>query len=502
MRDKRLAIIVSCILLLLCISITGCNQTAEPDVTAEPESFGSETFVEPEPTATPEPEIGEMEDPVSEPEEYELNEDELEPQIDQEPEVYLNLDGMSILAMAPFEDGVGWVQYMSDGEMFTAAVETDGHLLFKIPGPVWYVSPFEMGAAYVVISDNATYYSNAAGGYEQVASAVTHEEIYDLDGNLWYSTAWSSYDEEHILCSKDDKFVVLRHESGLDHNDWTLGTIDRFGDTVDEFRSYDGVGGGLLPSWKSKYSGTKMLPNKYGAGYGNGNDGDPGDGFSRYIGDGAFYLTGGSLLYQPEKQTVGALKGTTLVSDVFDGKVLSYWNGTYYVQDINSSDANSVQALRDNQYTDIKARGFSDGFRHMMVENLLYHDHAYYDIDMNRAVEITDYTNLEMDGSIFHDGYALIALKGMDGKGYVTVIDKNGTVQFEPIQAKKASQRVSDGYFVVRTDTECAVYDIYGNYIRYLCSASDAEYIYDISGGHVTVNGFGATKIFTLNPEE
>ena len=420
---------------------------------------------------------------------------------------YMNLNGMTIVAMAPFEGGVGWIQYMENGEMYTAAVETDGHVLFEIPGPVWYASAFEDGAAYVVISDNATYYPNAdstAGCYEQVAPAETHEEIYDIDGNLLYSTATGDAEGSHIICSGDGKYVILRHQAGLEFNSWQLGVIGQYGEQIYDFVEYHNVDQGILPTWKSKYSGTKKLPNKYGAGYGNGNDGDPGDGFSRYIGDGAFYLTGGSfgMLYQPEKQTVVSLKGTTLLSDVFDGKVLSYWNDTYYIQDINGSDANSVQALRDNQYVDIQHRGFSDGFRHLMADNLLYHDHAYYDINMNRVVEISDYTNLEMDGSIFNEGYALIALKGVDGNGYVTVIDESGTIQFEPIKAKKASQRISDGYFVVRTDTECAVYDVYGNYIRYLCPASDAEYIYDISGGHVTVNGFGTTRIFALNPVE
>ena len=507
MKYKRSGIVS--LFLLMCISITGCNHAAkiasaaESAITNELESFLDEIIAESETAAAEVSETSAAEVPESEPEEYELDEDELEPQIDWDSADYMDLDGKSIIAMAPFVDGVGWIQYMRDGEMYTAAVEENGRVRFEIPGPVWYASPFEMGVAYVVVSDNAAYYPNAdptVGCYEQAATAVTHEAVYDLDGNLWYSTAEFTDGEEHILCSKDDKFVVLRHESGLDHDYWTLGTINRFGDTVDVFQSYNGLKGGLLPSWKGKYSGTKKLPNKYGAGYGNGNDGDPGDGFSRYIGDGAFYLTSGSFgkLYQPEKQKLTDLKGTILVSDVFDGKVLSYWNGTYYVQDINSSDADSVQALRDNRYADIHPRGFSDGFRHMMTDNLLYHDHAYYNINMDRAVEISDHTNLEMDGSIFNEGYALIALNGKDGKRYFTVIDESGTMQFEPIKAGKASQRVSDGCFVLRTDTECAVYDIHGNYIRYLCPASEAEYIYDISGGHVTVYGFGTTRIYAL----
>ena len=199
--------------------------------------------------------------------------------------MYLNLDGMTIVAMAPFENGVGWIQYMRSGEMYTAAVELDGHVLFEIPGPVWYVSAFEDGAAYAVISDNATYYPNAdstAGCYEQVGlPAETREEIYDIDGNLLYSPATGDAKVVHIICSGDGRMISCA-VGWLKFNSWQLGVIGQYGEQIYDFVDPRTLTKELLPTWKSKYSGTKKLPNKYGAGYGSGNDGDPGDGFSRY----------------------------------------------------------------------------------------------------------------------------------------------------------------------------------------------------------------------------
>ena len=444
-------------------------------------------------------------DEVAEPEE-----------LDVDPGYYLNLDGMPIIAMAPFDGGVGWIQYMRSGEMYTAAVETSGHVLFEIPGPVWYASPFYDGVAYVVVSDNATYYPNASttlGCYEQVGPAEVHEEIYDLSGNLLYSTSPAymlGIGENHIVCSGDGLFIVLRHDAGLEYDSWQLGAILENGSEVYSFVEYENIGKDILQSWRNKYSGTRSLPNMYGAGYGNGNDGDEGDGFSRYIGDGVYYITGGSsgVFYVPEMELVTKSVGDKLLSDCFNGKALVSWRGNYYVQSVYSDSfddtTNAIELQYNLMYEDI-GPGKIFRYDHFMPENLYYHDHAYYDIEMKRVIEIEQYTSLKMDGSIFNEGYALIFLVGADGNTYVTVIDEEGIVQFEPIRARKTSGKVSDGYFVVRTDTECAVYDVTGCYVRHLCSAAEGEYIRDISGGYVTmfgvVNGVGMNKIYDMNPE-
>lgn len=462
-----------------------------------------------------EPESEELDDFFDDQEEYydadlESYEPEASSELPEIPGKYLDLDGMTIVAMAPFEGGIGWIQYMDGGEMYTAAVELDGHVLFEIPGPVWYVSAFEDGAAYAVISDNATYYPNASptvGCYEQVAPAVFHEEIYDLSGQLLYSTD-PTYDaatlgDNHIICAGDASYVILRHVADLEYDSWQLGVIDKNGEILYDFAEYEEVDKSLLPTWNGKYHGTSRLPNMYGAGYGNGNDGDQGDGFSRYIGEGVYYLTSGSseVLYKPAMNIAVESSGKKLLGECYGGKVLSTWNGNYYVQDIiNDSFEHAIPLQSNLNYEDI-GPGRIFRYDHFMTEGLYYHDHAYYDIEMNRAIEIEQYTSLKMDGSIFNEGFALIFLVGKDGNTYVTVINDEGTIQFEPFRADRTSGRISDGYFVARTDTECAVYDVMGDYVRHLCSATEAEYIRDISGGYVTIFGGGRNRIYDMNPE-
>ncbi len=505
---KHKYIISTMLALFFCVSSVGCAQAGADDAKTLWETALDSLFAAMSgETDAPEPEE-ELEEEWDE--EWEVDpEEEWEEHPEEEPEeepgVYMNLDGMTIVAMAPFENGVGWIQYMKGKEMYTAAVRTDGRLLFEIPGAVWYASAFEDGAAYVVVSDNATYYSNAdpsLGCYEQVAPASVHEEIYDLRGNLLYSTAWSGSGESHIVCSGEGLYIVLRHESGLEYDRWLLGAIGKDGETVSDFKVYDGINGGLLRTWKGKYSGTRSLPNMYGIGYGNGNAGDQGSGYSRYIGEGAYCLVGssGSVFYMPGNGVVTKPEGTVL-GDCYGGEVLIYRYSSYYTQNVYSGETAPAAPLNaGRRYEDI-GNGRIFQYDHLMPNNLYYYDHSYYDIEMERVIDIEKYTSLKMDGSVFNEGYALIFLVGMDGKTYTTVIDDEGTVQFEPILADKTSGKVSDGYFVVRTDTECAVYDIGGNYVRYLCTAMEGEYIRDISGGYVTVWGNGMNKIYDMNPE-
>ena len=185
---KHKYIISTMLALFFCVSSVGCAQAGADDAKTLWETALDSLFAAMSgETDAPEPEE-EWEEEWDE--EWEVDpEEEWEEHPEEEPEeepgVYMNLDGMTIVAMAPFENGVGWIQYMKGKEMYTAAVRTDGRLLFEIPGAVWYASAFEDGAAYVVVSDNATYYSNAdpsLGCYEQVAPASVHEEIYDFRG--------------------------------------------------------------------------------------------------------------------------------------------------------------------------------------------------------------------------------------------------------------------------------------------------------------------------------
>ena len=365
--------------LILCLILAGCSQsastaadsasveTAEDAVSVET----TETAASGKTEAAPESESESSLESVSE----SASEDELvskpvsdasETEYGQDGE-FFTLDGMEIQGMGPFYNGIGWVQYYEGAEMYTAAVEADGHVLFKMSGPVWYVSPFEDGAAFMVVSDNAAHFTEDSYIYEQKQDSGWHEVIVDTAGNELYSTALietaTGSEEEHILCAGDGKFVVMRHSSGLQRNEWTLGTIDRNGNVIDEFSSFSIAvpqSGSMqreldekqLPNWKN----SRTLPNYY---YYREDAGEfAGNGFSRYLGDGVFFLPGitgsgaSSILYQPEKKLAVPLAGELLMSDVFEGKVISMQNTTYYLQDVNSTDAETADVLKETEFTD------------------------------------------------------------------------------------------------------------------------------------------------------
>ena len=113
--------------------------------------------------------------------------------------------------------------------------------------------------------------------------------------------------------------------------------------------------------------------------------------------------------------------------------------------------------------------------------------------------------------------HSLYELNSETGRGIengsVTAIDENGAVQFEPFKitdgAEGLSRGVSNGFFVANDGADCAVYDVYGNYIRHLCGGQDVSDMLMISGGYVLLqmspaaSGMGelALVLYRLNPE-
>ncbi len=456
---------------------------------------------------------------------------------EEDPGVYLDLDGMNVIGTAPFAEGIGWVQYADRTEVYTSAVEPDGHVLFTVTGPVLYVSPFENGTAFIVYADNAFGYEpNSSRKYYvyalQKADSACHEVIVDTAGKELYTTSavdtTRSHEEEHILCGGGGKFVVLRHQSGLEYNGWTMGTINAAGETVDAFQSYSGkiseyysytVGSGMLPEWADDYYDSQIqLKNSYLT-Y-NKSD------VAGYLGEGVYYIPGyPNMLYIPAKGiVVPTSHSARVIGEVHNGKVLSYDSGTasYYREYTDGvTESEYLNRILDAyQYIDpdrlpigTRMRFYTYSFfRKRMTGNRYYHDHAYFDMEMNRVVEITDYPELDMEGSAFSDGYALLRLLGKDGNLYVTVIDENGTVQFEPFKItdgeKSLSPGISNGFFVANDGDDCAVYDIHGNYIRHICSGQDVNSMPMISGGYVLFqmssrsSGQGMELVlYRLNPE-
>ena len=140
-------------------------------------------------------------------------------------------------------------------------------------------------------------------------------------------------------------------------------------------------------------------------------------------------------------------------------------------------------------------------------------DYYYYDADTNRKTELTVYPERVKDGSRFHEGYALLRIVGADKNNYITVLDKDLKEQFEPFKitdtTASISPHVSNGCFVANDGSDCAVYDIRGNYIRHLVDGSMVGRIVSISGNYVLIQ-FNTSpssyesfemRLYALDPE-
>ncbi len=485
LRMKRKPLIAA-LVIVLCLVFSGCIRIVSTSVDRE---TPVQTTKKPKGTASPAPTAAAetTEAPVAEP----TAEPTAGPTPESEPEEYLHLDGMTVFGYAPFVDGIGWVQYADKTEVYTAAVEEDGHVLFTVTGPVCYASRFDQGTAFLVVAEHANgmnyqelyngkKYSLSKFHYYPTVQTTYHEVILDKKGNVLYTTSRTATstnaEEEHILCSGGGKFVVLRHVSNLQYDGWQLGTIDASGNTLDEFQAYSSSAGksgssianeSMLATW----SGEIVLPNSYTA-YGA-------DDLARYVGDGLYYLPGStSVLYQPSEQRV------IIRDDAYNAaKYDKYWY-------INQSKSHT-NALMYTYFDPYRAEGDNVFFIRQTYSYKSSVDYYYYNADTKKKTELTIYPEQVKDGSRFHGGYAILRIVGADKNNYITILDKDLKEQFEPFKITASvagiSPHVSNGYFVANDGSDCAVYDIRGNYIRHLVDGSKVSRITSISGNYVLI---------------
>ena len=99
-----------------------------------------------------------------------------------------------------------------------------------------------------------------------------------------------------------------------------------------------------------------------------------------------------------------------------------------------------------------------------------------------------------MIGGPFYGKYAVLSITGVDGNSYVTVIDKNGTIQFEPFQVKEIRHEMFGGNFIVKgVDEKWTVYNAKGELLQ---TYADWRGISWIQGGYAFVWGPGIVMLY------
>lgn len=414
-----------------------------------------------------------------------------------EGEGYYDLTALEAERILDFVNGKAWVQDNTEYTRQVYCINTQGKKLFQLDGNYSYASPFYDGVAFVVKTDLDGHH------WEKILSSEGKELFVTYNDDV---IANQSLDDvtDHILAYGDGKFVVLRHEADIDNNDWTLGTIDKNGKTIDEFYSYSESGSertiideDFIPKW-----GSTLLRQSYSSLYYHGDTVIP-----EYLGDGYFLLydNGSSVsatpyVYNPSKGTLFKVNNSDNVfirGEVSKGYLSSMYRtgkgevNSWYKIDLESGNmiypsylpkgTSSDYIPFESSFQDIFSNDTDTGYSQVdlgMKDGLIFYDHGFYDIDGNEVVHVKGYENQVIHCSPYTDDYALMLIDGADGNQYVTLVNKNGDIQFDPMKTDFICNQIDDGYFVSSYNGKTSIYDCNGKMVSDLnCDKPNRCYV-------------------------
>lgn len=507
--ERMLAPVLALALALSLLAGCGGQTSTAPETPAET-TAPAETSVPAEPVS-PEPESA---DEAGEPEldaepdlEWEID-DDAEPQ----PEL-LDLNSLEVFHWGDFSEGLAWVQYYEFGDVnapVTVLTDRYGAVVYETRAQhVLYASKMQDGYSFLRICDDWP--------MGPPSETECYELVIGADGTEHYRTeqtdSASGFTGEHILCQGDGKFVVLRHETGIDGARYTLGTVDADGREIDPF---------TVDSWAARNGngtetldrGTEWLHTDLYMFLSEYWDDEPQNlRVHYYMGDGIFRLVRGEhhFFYVPERGLL--VDGETMDGPVADGWLLNHDESSGHLVRLSRVDFTELmengyrsrddefyyydQNTRDRSYgADLAGPVSYDG-------GVTFANHGYMNAEGERVLEITQHAESGMWCSAMHDGRALCIVRGVDGNTYATVLDETGAETFEPFRITYTyqdfygtgdfSHGVGGGYFAVRSmDGVLGLYDLQGNLVRELGGSDPAvfsitdEYIlYRESLGHM-----------------
>lgn len=366
----------------------------------------------------------------------------------------------------------GLQNYHPDGHSRAALIDTTGKILWEsdlTPNSTILpqISEFDNGVAYITFNgkDQEIYY------------------IIDIDGNATYARAVT--DDFVILGSGDGNFLVAEHTSNFDVDEWQLGLMDRYGNMVTPYQTYEKT----LPETKEAVApptGEMPDPNDDYRGYYEYQEQleayeeyanyeyipemiriDKNNVQCEYIGEGKYLLT----LDSSQNVVLDMTNQRTLLSDFSDYKssvpyfITNFEDGTAYAMH-GYPDFQIYQVSSDGTKTPLANKWYDPGLE--FSEGLAFVGYSESEgafIDNNgRSYPGGLYCNTNGEVVIefpqfhdgvhyyscgpFHGGYALMTIRGADNQEYVTAIDKSGNLMFEPKSGFREAFLSSDGKYI------------------------------------------------------
>lgn len=367
----------------------------------------------------------------------------------------------------------GLQNYHPDGHSRAALIDTTGKILWEsdlTPNSTILpqISEFDNGVAYITFNgkDQEIYY------------------IIDIDGNSTYARAVT--DDFVILGSGDGNFLVAEHTSNFDVDEWQFGLMDRYGNMVTPYQTYEKT----FPETKEVVApptGEMPDPNDDYWGYCEYQEQlkayeeyanyeyipemiriDKNTVQCEYLGEGKYLLT----LDRSQNVVLDMINQRTLLSDFSDYKrsvpyfITDFENGTAYAMNENpdlqiyqiSSDGTKTQITNSLYYStslefseELAFVEYSESEEAFIDRNgRSYPGGLYCNLIGEVVIEFPQFHNGVHYYSCgpFHGGYALMTIRGADNEDYVTAIDKNGNLMFEPKSGFREAFLSPDGKYI------------------------------------------------------
>lgn len=332
-----------------------------------------------------------------------------------------------------FSEGRAWIGFSADkyNSFNIGVIDTDGKLIYcsnyvsLYGNGLFCASPFQDGVAF----------------YRETRSENSPCGIIDQNGNVLFETQIGPDGGYLILAYGNGQFLVTQHIQNFDTDEWRYGTIDKNGNIINEMKTCD-----------EHFKPQKWIDNKTSCAA------------IRYIGENFFVLPTGlyntsTAHFSPFPYYVSGLMDEEVVGDFYEGYTaiviqdgnnrfaytissdyeepskndIGQWKNGY--DTLENAYAKKADFCSDSSYSE----GLIFGFEHPGNPT----GEGYYDKDLNLAISLEQYRENQISGGPFSGGYAPIMMMGADKGYYVSIIDRQGNLQYEPI---KVDFVVTDNY--------------------------------------------------------
>lgn len=337
----------------------------------------------------------------------------------------------TITSAQNFSDGYAWVNFVMEDQAYYGVIDTQGKILSKYPADITpTLHRFTGNIAYIEFSTQQKYESDTP----------LYDALVSPDGII-YTEGDGVFDE--ILAIGNGQALVYKKEGGVDRVKHLYGTLDFTG------------------NWVLPLSDLGFQPDDY----------------SRYLGDGMFGMRGhifnsknGTLIYTMnldyldyygEKLTFYFDKGYALIHSPRECHISTSLSQLHNPEnsfrgDILLSADGKVTSVEDFHYSFGSLATFSD-----------YNNNYLKLVDYAEGTDaiFNKYAPNRLSLSNYADGYLCITIRGVDGEDYITLLNRQGIQQFEPVKSTSEGT-FSDGKIVFRdSEKTYAIVDQQGNFL-------------------------------------